>query len=252
MFNTVKNYKNSEQFKTDALNFAFSQQSKPVNFDLLHQIFIDSNGKRYFKYNQDSDTPIVRKGKIDESMAMALSKFSEGEMDVFITKGDELCSTALNSLTQEGRIDNVAKLKAFFEEMKSRQTIPLHPDMMFEVVAYMYIREDEKHDEVDEDIQAQKIIQFKKDSKGGLRDFFYMAALKEYIPYLNISDEDFQKLVDDCRLLLQASNQIPHLLTSSGLSKKEDSSQQASGAMQTGKPQNIKGSLKSPSRTIST
>ena len=162
-------------FKTDFLKMVFDEQSKPVNFDLLEAKFVDSNGKKYFKYKDDFDIPILRKGKLEQLLQELRSGISGDELGMFLD--------AMDKSLNKGQAD-VAKIGFIITEMRDRKELLLHPDILFEMVTVLYIREDENPALIDEEIHVEKYNQFKKDSQGGLYDFFYGAGLKRYIPYL--------------------------------------------------------------------
>ena len=163
-------------FKKQFLKFAFSHQSKPVNFDRLEYIFIDSNGFRYYKFTKDDDIPILRKGRLEQYLKELQLGLSSDNLESILSYMEK----ALDG----GNKPSIAKIGHAIEEIRNRRQILLHPEIMFNMVASLYIREDENPARVDEEIHEDKVNQFKKDSAGGLYDFFYSAGLNAYIPYL--------------------------------------------------------------------
>jgi hypothetical protein len=94
------------------------------------------------------------------------------------------------------------------KEMRSRQDLLLHPDLMFDLVALRYVREDEVPFEVDEMKHREKVIQFTKDSKEGLYNFFYEMGMSGYLPYITKLESDWNMLWEESRIKIEAMNQI--------------------------------------------
>ncbi len=181
-------------FKSDFLKFAFDEQSKPVDFNNLETIFLDSNGKKYFRYKDDFDIPILRKGKLEQLIKELGYGISKDELTMFLD--------AMEKALDKGQAD-VAKIGFIITEMRDRKDILIHPDILFEMVTTLYIREDENPAVIDEEIHAEKYEQLKKDSQGGLYDFFYTAGLTTYIPYLTKLKDDWNLYLEKARAELE-------------------------------------------------
>lgn len=196
----------TEEFKGKALEFAFNQQSKPKGFSDTKQVFIDSNGKRYYQYLDDMNIPIKRLQELDRVRMEMDSKLSNKELKTFLNVMSEELNNAVN--TTKNKVTNIAKIGFLIEEMKSRDTILFHADLQFELAAIVLIREDENPAEFDLDIHRQKVEQFKKDSEGGLRDFFYNAGLKQYLPFLELSTEDYNQYLVESKAKIAAQTKM--------------------------------------------
>ena len=184
-------------FKTDFLKYAFDEQSKPPSFDLLETIFVDSNGKRYFRYKDDFDIPILRKGKLEQLIKELGYGISKDEMTLFLD--------AMEKALNKGQAD-VSKIGFLVTQMRERKDILIHPEILFEMVTTLYIREDENPALIDEEIHKEKFEQLKKDSQGGLYDFFYTAGLQTYIPYLTKLEEDWNLYLEKATKELETQN----------------------------------------------
>ncbi len=164
----------------------------------MQPAFVDSNGKRYFVPVNDFDIPILRTKAI-ETAILALSRgLSQDELKKFIE--------AMKKAVGEGKKPDVAMIGHLIIEMEKREDLLLHPDLMFDLVSYRYIREDEDPAIIDKDIHAQKVEQFKKDSTEGLYDFFYAAGLAQYIPYLTKLEREWSEYWQQSTVKIQAMN----------------------------------------------
>lgn len=188
-------------FRKQMIQLVFNSQRKPVDFSKLEQVFIDSNGKKYYRYIDDRDMPIVRKAYIDKCFRELGCMLHDRELQRFI----EAFEVALNKKDKKNQpyID-LSFIVHLIQEIKNRKEMLIHPDIVMDLVTTVYIREDENPGEVDEDIHQQKVEQFKIDSKGGLYDFFYSAALTRYLPYSHISKREFRRLMEEAGMKTEA------------------------------------------------
>ena len=199
-------------FKTDFLKFAFDEQGKPPSFDLLETIFVDSNGKQYYRYKDDFDIPVLRKGKLEQLIKELGYGISKDEMTLFLD--------AMEKALNKGQAD-VSKIGFLVTQMRERKDILIHPEILFEMVTTLYIREDENPALIDEEIHKEKFEQLKKDSQGGLYDFFYTAGLSTYIPYLTKLEDDWNLYLVKAKRELETQN----LFLSEGMFSKQDTKQ---------------------------
>lgn len=187
-------------FKKQLLKIYYLEQSKKKGFENMQKVLVDSNGKGYLIPINDFDTPILRTKEI-ENCILALSRgLSNDELKKFID--------AMKKATGEGRKPDVAMIGFLLIEMEKRQNMLLHPDIMFDLLAFRLIREDEDPAVIDKEIHREKIVQFTKDSKAGLYDFFYGAGLTLYIPYLTKLESEWSKYWEESTVKVKAMNQF--------------------------------------------
>jgi len=187
-------YNHIPAFRTWANKKAFDNQSKPNGFEGAEVVFTDSNGKRYYKYKDDFDLPVARFGKLQDAITELERRLTRNEVELFLNAMEQSIMTGIRSNSQEGMVKEFAKLTVLVDEMEFREEVVLHPEIFFDIAAIAYIREDENPAVFDLDIQLQKIAQFKLDSTGGLRDFFYESSLKAYLPFFDLSNSDLGQL----------------------------------------------------------
>jgi hypothetical protein len=163
----------------------FSRQSKKKGFETMKKVFVDSNGSPYYSVENDFDMPLNRVREIEKCTLGIMAGLDNKEM-VLIR---EDMKKAING----GNKPNIARIGHLLIEWERREEMILHPDLMFDLVAYKYVREDEDPSVVDKEIHKQKVAQFKKDSKEGLYDFFYRAGLSQYMPYLTKLESEWEE-----------------------------------------------------------
>lgn len=186
-------------FKSQILKLQYNEQSKKKGFEKLTQVFIDSKGKRYYRYPNDMDIPILRKGELERVLREVQYGLSRDELSDIL----DAMTKALSDQRGDKIVPNFAKVGFLVEEIKNRKEMLIHPDLLFEAVAMLYIREDEDPAIVDKEIVRQKMIQLKEDSKEGLYDFFYTSGLHAYIPFLQKSEEDWMELWEEGKVRME-------------------------------------------------
>lgn len=176
-------------FKSQILKLQYSEQSKKKGFEKLTQVFIDSKGKRYYRYPNDMDIPILRKGALEKCLMEIESGLSSRELAMIL----DAMKKALNFRKGDRMIPDLSKVGFLIEEINNRKDMLIHPELLFKAVSILYIREDENPAKVDEEITRQKESQLREDSKEGLYDFFYTSGLSAYIPFLEKSEDEWME-----------------------------------------------------------
>jgi hypothetical protein len=97
---------------------------------------------------------------------------------------------AINRKVKNQMSPDFAMIGHLITEIKRRAQYLYPGDILMDLIAALYVREDENPSDMDMDLHKWKVEQFKKDSKGGLKDFFYNAGLKKYLPYLEKHTEE--------------------------------------------------------------
>ena len=174
-------------FPTAMNKAVFDSQSKPIGFDKCEFVFVDSNGKRYYRFMNDFDIPVVRVGMIELKLKELSMGLDGSEVDLIA----EAMEVAINRKDKRGMMSpDLGMIGHLTKELKNRKETLVHPDLLMSMVSYLYIREDENAALIDETLHADKIEQFTKDSAGGLAGFFLNAGLSKYLPYLNKLESD--------------------------------------------------------------
>lgn len=169
-----------------------SKAEKRDDFSKMEVAFTDSNGVKYYKYLKDLDIPIIRFSHLQVYIQEMAAGFNRNEIELFLTA----LETALAGTEKtEGKPD-IGMMGWLLKEMRMRKDVLAHEEVLFWMVAALYIREDQNPAVWDEEIEEQKIKQFKLDSQGGLYGFFYGAGLSKYMPY-------FEKLKGDLTAYLR-------------------------------------------------
>lgn len=183
-------------FRKQILKIYFSEQSTSAGFENMTVQFVDSEGRRYFSPDKDLDLPHVRTQEIQRRLMGVKFGLDDSYVEDFIT--------AVKAALNNGKRPDVAVIGHLINELEARSKIWLHPDVMFDMVAFKYIREDEDPAVIDKNIHIQKVEQFRKDSMGGLYDFFYKARLTDVLPFLKSLESEFPEFWRESIVQLKA------------------------------------------------
>jgi hypothetical protein len=184
-------YNHLPVFRKSVNKILFSQQKKSPDLEFM---FVDSNGKRYFRYKSDMMMPMVRKGVIDHFMTKLTTSLTDKELNEYLT----IITTNLDEMMNAGKLKSkpFSLIRVSVEQMQERQKVMLHPELCWDLCAIVYIREDEiEGDTYNDEIHNEKVSQFKKDSRTGLHDFFFMSGWQAYLPYSSISPNELKSYV---------------------------------------------------------
>jgi len=178
-------------FSKAVLKVYFNSQSKKSGFENMQKAFVDSNGKIYYVPNNDFDYPIQRVKEIHKRLKRLDSGLSDEELQRLL----DVMKKALNG----GKNPDIGRIGFAIAEFESRKEIWIHEDLWFDILALKYIREDEKPYIVDWNVHEEIVKQLRKDSQGGLYDFFYKMGLMKSIPYLEKLESDWDVYMDKSR-----------------------------------------------------
>ena len=187
-------------FERQILKIYFNKQSHKKGLKNLIKVFVDSNGIKYYTWENENDIPIQRTKEIEKRLIRLKSGLSDENMNMMLD--------AMEKALNKGVKPDLATIGYIIKEMRNRQDLLLHPDLMFDLVALRYVREDETPTEVNESIHKDKIEQFKKDSKDGLYDFFYEMGMSGYMPYITKLESDWNMLWAESKIKIQAMNNL--------------------------------------------
>ena len=176
------------------LRYAFEQKSKPSGFEMLQFVFRDEDGRGWYTWANDFDLYLKRKAEIDGLLVQLSAQLSKQEVTDIVAAME----TALN---RDGSPD-LAMVAHLVIEMKKRADMYVHDEIMYDLLAIHYIREDERPEVVDWEIQRQK-VQYLRTS-GNMAFFFENKRLIELLPWLQGTEKHLAELLTDTKVEIQA------------------------------------------------
>lgn len=147
--------------------------------------FHDTEGNAYYEMADPNDMPIARK----LYAANVFIKFHNCISDSDITLSLRAMKQAIENVDEKGKSKpEIARIGYICTTLLARQGTVLSKELLAEVAACYYIREDEAIGVVNEDILKQKVQTFSKESEKCVR-LFYEQGFDKYFPFMK--DERF-------------------------------------------------------------
>lgn len=155
----------------------FWKKPKPKHRPGLSYAFTLSDGNLYYRFSDDFDMYLDRKGFIDTKLIEMESGLSRTELEKIIAAMETALTKPKPDYPMIGHL---------IIEMKNRLKWLVHGEIMIDILASTFIRHDEDPATFHPDIHNEKIEAFRKDMDAG---FFAGRAIGELFPQLrNIGD----------------------------------------------------------------
>lgn len=196
--------------KDEIEQLRFKEHQKPVLVSALEETnFLDSNGKRHYRFPKLMAMPIDRLGQL-KMFSQYLSKGLSAEEDDAIDSAIEKCLQDGLSNPKSGA---AARIGALLMERKKRKQFTFHTQLFYNILAVQWVREDEKPLEFDQAIHFEKVNEFMKAEKDESILFFFqqpelsgltslLKILEKDVPtYFHESKEQIKELADKLSLI---------------------------------------------------
>ena len=155
------------------------RHKKPKGFDNMTFAFKDTEGRSYYTFTGDFDVYIKRRGYWEQRLIELDAGLSQKEKDTIIGA----CKDALNKSKPD-----YALVAHLIQEMDMRNQWLVHHDIMYDLLAACYVREDEDPTKIDTEIHQQKVDYFL--ASDDVSFFFDNRTLNELLPFLaNLKDK---------------------------------------------------------------
>jgi hypothetical protein len=158
----------------------------------MEKALVDLDGKVYYRFTGSSTIiPLERMGKMQDFLTMMSAGLDEKELTALIDVANGELALAL-----AGKKADVVKIGAVLNQIKERQQMIVHDQLLWQFMAVQFVREDEPAAKFvqkihDEKVEAlQKIYWEKSDTS-----LFTMPELKMLSDMLKCSPDDWELLL---------------------------------------------------------
>lgn len=170
------------------------------NNDRFEFCFYDENGLAYYKIADDTDMPIGRKVYI----IAAYNKFLNAISDSDFTISLDAMLAAIHSTNKKGQMKvDVARIGYICTQLKHRRGIAINIDLLTELAALYFFREDESIGFVNDEITQQKVGHLSGNKHLAL-DFFFSKSLSRLYPLLNNTEVVIDDLLEESTIRAKA------------------------------------------------
>lgn len=161
----------------------------PLNLQRLELAFTDSKGVRYYKFPEHLALPIERFGQLNKYMMWMVRGICGDEFKEMLDDADKYLA---DGLLQK---KNASKLGFILTQMREREQMVIHTELLYNFIAVQLVREDEPVEYFNNQIQMEKIDRFKEEcAKGNTYDFFLQTGLKKLSDLYNMSEAEWKEL----------------------------------------------------------
>lgn len=177
---------------------------RPLKDNLIFA-FEDHTGMKYYKFPSPESIGLNRLFKIQDYMAWMVRGLTADNLKELTDRMDELITDGLKT----GR--NGAKLALLVQEIRERNEKSVPLELVYNYLAVFYVREDERPDVFNEQVQKEKVEAFKISAESGNLDGFFF-ALHEYkniCALLNTTNGSWESIVRESQ---QVTERLEKLL----------------------------------------
>lgn len=189
--------------RKSVLDYAFKAKTKPKGFEDLHFAFRDSEGRKYYTFKDGFDVYMKRKVEIDTKLTELSAQLSKRELSDIV----EAMKKAINR-----KQPDIATIGFLVNEIEKRNEMLVHEEIMFDLLALHYVREDENPAKVDSEIHDEKLAYFRQSER--LDFFFENQMLKELFPMLEHFGTNLKTFMNDTAVDIQALRKWANQYTS--------------------------------------
>ena len=173
-------------FKKRFLSEYAKESNKPIELRDLEKTFVTANGTQYYGFPDKVSLPIPREGQLQEFFMHIASGMNPESITEILDEIDGLITEGLTT----GK--NAAKIGALIHYMRDRVGKVLPSELFYHILAVQYVREDESPQAYNEQIQLEKVAEFKQEMETNSSFFLHTNELKRLRNLLQTSDEQLQ------------------------------------------------------------
>lgn len=163
------------------------KKGQPI--DRLEFCFYDKQGRAYYRFKNDDHIPIIRKLYLANAYTRLVTAISDQDISVSLLA----LNKALHETDAKGRMQpNIARIGYICQELLSRRGFLIRMDLLRDLAANYFIREDEKVDDINDITLVEKGIALSELDEV-VKQFFYEKGIYELFPFLS----DAEKITDD-------------------------------------------------------
>lgn len=209
--------------RREILEIYSRELSEKISASNLEYRYTDLNGVAYFGFGRDMIIPVERLGKLYYYTELLFKGLSPAE--------DEAIDQKINENIEAGLINkknnSSAKIGALLMERDKRRKMVLHHELLYNILAVQWVREDEEVGVFNNEIQMQKVDQFQREVKEkGSYPFFQVPELTQLNSFLKMSSEEWERYWTESQIQVELLKEALKILSTSeeGSSKSKKTS----------------------------
>lgn len=195
-------------FRKQFTKLVIGDFSKPLTHKDLEFAFADTEGRRYYKFPSASPFPISRHAERDKLLIWLNRNLTGEQLGQLL----EQMETSIHAGLKDP--SHAAKVAAIVAEIRSRKDMIVSMDILINIAAVHWIREDEEPMTYSEVIHQEKCNQFKKEVADGNHYFFFQQTeLANLFNFQKFSEESLKEYLKASELAVQQHKATIEYLT---------------------------------------
>lgn len=168
------------------------------DFSQLEYRFTDSDGKKYYGYNDKLTMSFDRFSQLNDYHIWWSNGLTERELHVLLDVAEKALENGIVKL-EKGQRTNVLTISAVLNEIRLRKDMIKHTELIYNILAVQLVREDENPLLFNNDIHLKKVDQFKKEVLNNNCFFLSMNEFKMLFNYVTMSEQEYQNYVKESK-----------------------------------------------------
>lgn len=173
----------------------FKSKAKPKDFINVELVHTDSNGLRYYEFNDPLLMPTLRYLKLQKFVNIWNMGLSNTELNKLIEIAEQAIEDGVAKIASGKRI-NLLKIASALSEIKNRQTQIRYFELFADIMAVSFIRSDEVYEAFDKTIHLDKKQYIMDVAKKKEQFFLSTNTFKRLSGSAIISSGDFQRFLE--------------------------------------------------------
>jgi len=177
-----------EQHRDEFIRLYSSELIQKIGAKNLEYRYTDLNNVAYFGFPKDMAMSVERLGKLYYFSELLFKGLSAEEDE----KIDQMINEALEMGLSNPKEKSAAKIGSLLIERDKRRKLVFHSEIIYNLLAVQWVREDEDPGVFSNEIQMQKVDQFKKEvAEKSAYPFFQVPELKQLNSFFNVSKDEW-------------------------------------------------------------
>lgn len=201
-----------KKYRVEFLSLYSQELTGKIKAANLEFRYTDLSGLAYFGFPKDMGLPVERLGKLYYYTELLFKGLSPAEDEMIDRRINEALETGLTNPKEKA----AAKIGALLMEREKRRKLVFHSELIYNILAVQWIREDEEVGVFNNEIQMQKVDQFKKEvEQKGAFPFFQVEELKQLNSFLKMSSDEWQAYWNESQVQIRVLEEALKILSSS-------------------------------------
>lgn len=201
-----------EKHRSEFLQLYTRELVKKIGAKDLEHRYTDQNGVAYFGFPKDMSLPVDRLGK--------LYFFSELLHKGLSVSEDRAIHDAMGRALEEGlqnkKTNAAVRIGGLLSELEKRRQLVFHTELIINLLAVQWVREDEDPCVYSNEIQMQKVDQFKLEiEKVGSYPFFQVPELIQLNSFFRLSKDEWDQFWKESQIQQEVLKQALQIVYSS-------------------------------------